>query len=420
MMVGGSLMLALALLARYTWSFAVQDGSQIAGSGLAGWFMALFVQVGYLLLLIGPGALAGVSVGTYLGTPGVSRRRLATVIALRLLAFVMAILAVVRPALAWPDHSPAHGLLFIAVDHSQSMTIQDESAGRSRWELLKHSVKASQAALERLQQEHQTEIQWFRFADGVSEFDPANPGEADGKRTDFGVMLRDLFERRGAGLTMRGLLMISDGADNGTAVPALAESARWRGVPCPLHTFACGSPKTSLKQNDVSITSISTSPSPFVPVKGKLSVKVTIDARGYENSNVRVRLFLESADDKGVVADREMTTAKTVTLPLTVGNEVTIVCDAPAKPGEVKVKVVVETTDREVITQNNTIETFVTVSKEGISVLLVDRAAPSSRNSSAMPCRAIRVFGSRRSGCGAANPSRARANCRCWTNSPTT
>src|SRR5262249_5926792 len=89
-------------------------------------------------------------------------------------------------------------------------------------------------------------------------------------------------------------------------------------------------------------------------------------------TTARVRLYLEGQDDKGEVADREVT-AQDVKLPLSVGNEVTIVCDAPSRPGEVKVKVVVETSDRDNFPLNNTIETFVTVSKEGILVLLVDK-----------------------------------------------
>jgi uncharacterized membrane protein len=371
--VSTALVLSLVLLARHTWGHAWIDAHLAVGSVVAAWFLTVVVQLGYMLLLIGPGALAGVSVGTYLGTPGVSRGKLGAVISLRLLAFVMAALALARPALAWPESDRAGSVLLIVGDNSKSMSIQDGLANRSRWEMLTHSIESSRVPLERLQKEHQIEVRWFRFADGVSEFDPDNPGEPDGKRTDFGVMLRDLFERREPGRRMRGLLVLSDGSDNGTAIPALSEAARWRSVPCPIHTFGCGLTNTTLKHNDVAITSISTSPSPFVPVKGKLTVKVSIDARGFENTKARVRLFMESEDEKGVVSDREVK-AEDVRLPLTVGNEVSITCDAPAKPGEVKIKVVVETVGREVVTQNNTIETFVTVSKEGISVLLVDRA----------------------------------------------
>jgi uncharacterized membrane protein len=334
--------------------------------------MGLLVQLGLMLLLIGPCALVGASAGTYPGTPGVSRRRLLVIVGLRLATFLMAMVAIARPALAWPDVDRVRALVMIVVDHSRSMTTQDEQGGRSRWELLQDSLKKCRPALERLEKDHQIDVKWHRFSGDVSEFDVNDPGEADGKRTDFGLMLHELFERRESGVPIRAMLIASDGADNGTAFSALVEASRWRSVPCALHTFGGGSPKTSRKQRDVSITSISTSPAPFVPVKGKLTVKLTMDAHGYENSKARVRLFLEGPDDKGVVADREVT-AQDVKLPLSVGNEVAITCDAPPRPGEVKVKVVVETTDKDNFPLNNSIETFVTVSKEGISVLLVDR-----------------------------------------------
>lgn len=167
------------------------------------------------------------------------------------------------------------------------------------------------------------------------------------------------------------MLLLSDGADNG-GVPALAEAARWNNLGTAVHTFACGNPGTTPRQNDAALTAIATAPQPFVPVKGKLTVKLAIDARGYENSKARVRLFLEGDDGKGGVADREVA-ARDVTLALTTGNEVTLTADAPARPGEVKVKAVLETNEPDDLPLNNTIETFVTVSREGLSVLLVDR-----------------------------------------------
>ena len=52
-----------------------------------------------------------------------------------------------------------------------------------------------------------------------------------------------------------------------------------------------------------------------------------------------MRLFLEGEDGK----DARGRGARTCTLPLTTGNEVTLETDAPARPGEVKVRVDVET-----------------------------------------------------------------------------
>jgi uncharacterized membrane protein len=357
--VGLALAVVLGYVARATW-------------GTTGVTVGL-LAVSFALLLV-PMALAGLSIATYLAVPGVPRRRMSWILALRLLALALTLLAILRPSLGFTDRSQPRSQLFLVLDYSRSMTIKDEDQKRSRWEEALRRLKECESLLQRLR-DTGVDVQFFKFAGGASELDPAAPGTADGKRTDVGGMLRWLLERRDGRARSRGLLVISDGADNGTAVPALGEAARWRNLPCPVHAFACGRPTTSLRQNDVAITAITTSPMPFVPVKGKLTVKVTIDARGYENSRARVRLFLEAAGKDGKFADREMT-AKDVVLALTTGNEVELGCDAPAKPGEVKVKVVVETPEPDEFPLNNTIETFVTVSKEGISVLLVDKPRP--------------------------------------------
>ena len=336
---------------------------------------ALPALAGLTALLLAPPALAGLSVATYLGVPGTSGRRIAAIVSLRLLAFLLALLAILRPALGFSDRNQPRTQLWLALDCSRSMTIKDESGKRSRWEHLLKSLEKAAPLLQQLRDGRQMDVRFFKFAGEVSDFDPENPGEADGKHTDYGAMLRGLLERRDGRSPMRGLLVIGDGTDHGIGTPALAEAARWRNLPCPVSTFACGNPATSSRQNDVAITSITTRPTPFVPVKGKLTVRVTIDARGYEGTEARVRLYLEGQETKGgksVTVDREVK-AQDATLHLTTGNEVEITTNAPATPGEVKVKVVVETREPDQLPANNVIETFVTVSKEGISVLLVDK-----------------------------------------------
>jgi uncharacterized membrane protein len=320
-------------------------------------------------LLAAPLALAGLTVWTYLGVPGASRRRVAGILALRLAALALALAAMLRPSLAFSDRNQLLTLLLIACDASESMTIRDEFDSQSRWELLLRSLKESEPALQQLRDVHNVEVQFYRFAGDTAEFQPAEPGPADGKRTDIGGMLHGLYDLRDARRPPRALLVLSDGADNGTRHPALAEAARWRNLPCPVHTFAVGKPTTSDRQSDIALTGISADPA-TVPVKGKLTVKVTANAPGFENSRVRFRLFL---DDKEV-------TAREATLDLTDNNEVKLECTAPATPGEVKVTVRVEDRLREgkpppgdLIPGNNQIETFITVSKEGVSVLLVDK-----------------------------------------------
>jgi uncharacterized membrane protein len=343
-------------------------GAVISGLGTSTGLVARVLGAGQALLLVVPLALVGLTIWTYLGAPGATRQRIASLLILRLLAFLVILLLIVRPTLGVPDQNQVRSLLIIAADASRSMSIQDELGNQSRWDLLLRQLEKSDPILQRLRDEQQTDVQIVRFATDVADLRLDDPGEADGKHTEIGRMLRDLFARREGGRPPRALLLLTDGADNGN-VPALGEASRWRSLPCPIHTFACGKPNLGDRQNDVALTSIVTEPAP-VPVKGKLVVKLLVDAPGFENTTVRLRLFINDVEVK----------SQDEVLQLTIGNEVKIECNAPPEPGEFKVRVVAEDPARrgqpppgDLVPSNNVIETFATAVKGGISVLYVDK-----------------------------------------------
>jgi uncharacterized membrane protein len=304
--------------------------------------------------------LVGLTVVTYLGTPQATGRRVLALVLLRLAALVLAFLALLRPSLAFRDDLKVPSTLVIACDYSQSMTIQDEVDGQSRWASMLRSLRGCRPLLDRLHDDNNVSVVFYRFAGDVGEFDP--DGKADGPRTDFGQMLHTLFDRHRAERHLRGLIVLSDGADNGTRYQPLPLAAQWRSLPCPVSAVGFGKPTTGDKQSDIALTAINPDPSP-VPVKGELTVKGTVDAPGFENAKVRVEVLF---DDK-VVASEDRT------LALTTGNEIKVKCTAPPTPGEIKVTLRVQDLPGEVSKANNEISTYLTVTKEGVSVLLVDK-----------------------------------------------
>ncbi|HLJ91566.1 MAG TPA: glutamine amidotransferase [Gemmataceae bacterium] len=311
------------------------------------------------LVLIGL-LLIALTVWTYRGVRGASYQRVLVLIGIRVAALVVACLAVLRPSLAFQNELHLPSTLLIAADASESMTIQDQYNSQSRWDYLRRLLHDSEPLFQRLQDDYHFQVIPYRFAGDVGLFDPQ--GKADGKRTDFGEMLQSLYERHSSDRHLRGLLILSDGADNGTRYPALSVATKWRMLPCPIHTFAFGQTTTRPKQRDIAFTAIRPDPSP-VAIKGKLLVKGTLDAPGFENTTVHVRLF---------VNDVEMPGARDFQLLKTTGNEVELLCDAPATPGEIKVTLKVDPITGEMTRINNEISTFVTVTKEGISVLYVE------------------------------------------------
>ncbi|MBV9124569.1 MAG: hypothetical protein JO112_14525 [Planctomycetes bacterium] len=325
--------------------------------------------------------LVGLTVWTYLGVSATSWRRLAAMLGLRLTALVLILLMALRPSLASRDNPHEPYTLLIVPDLSESMTIQDEFDGQSRWDNLRRQLQAAGPILQRLQEQQNVTISWFGFAEDVRPFDPNNQDvKPDGKRTDFGRMLHSLYESHGQDRHLRGLLILSDGADNGTRYPALTEAAKWRNLPCPIFTFGVGKETTGEGQSDIAFApdGIHVDPAP-VPIKSKMTVTGILNAPGFENSRVTVHLFL---DDQEVPAWKESDGESQARfgnffdLPKTTGNEVRLVTNAPemvpANP-EMKVTLRVDPLPKELSTLNNQIETFVTVTKEGISVLVVDR-----------------------------------------------
>jgi uncharacterized membrane protein len=318
----------------------------ISGIGLPA-----LVSIALLLIML--------TVWTYRGSVRANSRRVSILIALRLAALVVACLTVARPSLAFRDEQHLPSTLLIVADHSESMTIQDQHNGQSRWDYLRRLLSDAEPQLQRLREEHNITVRLYRFAGQVSDYDPA--GKADGKRTDFGEMLHTLSERHGTE-RLRVLAILSDGADNGTRYPAMSLASKWRTLPCPIYTFGFGQTTTTAEQRDIAFTDILSEPSPAVATKGKLTVKGRVDAPGFENREVRVHLLI---NDKEVVAGNAR-------LQRVRDNEVKLGCDAPAEPGEIKVTLKIDPLPGETATANNEISTYVTVTREGISVLYVE------------------------------------------------
>src|SRR5262249_3451730 len=261
-------------------------------------------------------------------------------------------------------------VLLVCIDTSKSMAlVQDEAEGRSRWEELLLNLKAIRPVLEKLKKDHNITVAFYRFGDEFAEFDPDNPGEATGERTDTAQLLDALFKKYRSEKYLRGLVILSDGADNVASDPSarILAARDWKAL-CPIYTFKYGSKSANANQNDIVVTALNPEPS-VVAVKGKLAVRATIDALGFVNSQVRVKVYFD---------DKEWA-AQDGTLRLRKDNLVEVVCDAPAQPGEIKVTVKVHRPDREealpgeLSATNNEMSTFVTVTREGLSVLLVER-----------------------------------------------
>lgn len=281
-LVGGIILVGLAML----WT-ALQGA--LGGGGLVVGFRA----VGGLMFFALPALLVGITIWTYIGIPRATTSRIGIILFVRLMAMMLAFLVAFRPSLAIFDKQSVRSIIYLLLDSSESMTILDEADQTSRWDHLQQVLKDNDPLLKKLQLQD-TEVKAFQFSAQVSDFELEKPSLPSGKTTDIGNALKGMVDRTVGQDKFRGLLLFSDGADNGTSrQPALPLAQRLRDLALNVHSFALGKPTTTAGQTDLALVSISTEPTPTIPLGGEISVKVSLNAPGFENALVGVRLLLD-------------------------------------------------------------------------------------------------------------------------------
>lgn len=306
----------------------------------------------------------------YLRHPQATRGRVLTILTLRLLALLVGLLTAIRPSVGVQDDPKLPSTLLIGIDLSETMTVADEVGNQARIDAVRKVLEKCQSIIDELKAEQNVTVQLYGFgppdfAEATGQFDATRP--ADAKKSDYGHYLRSTLDRWRSERFVRGHVVIGDGADNGVQTNALTEAAMWRAV-APLHTVAVGRTDSASNARDVAVAAIACEPEP-VPIKTDLVVKAIVNQAGFAGATVKAVLSID--DGSGF---KEVKIEK-VKLDKSVGNEVTFKLKAPGKPGEVKIKVEVpvEQVAGDVSPPNNARQTYLTVTKEGVRILYIDR-----------------------------------------------
>jgi hypothetical protein len=318
--------------------------------------------------------LALLTIWTYLGHPQASGRRLTIILGLRLAALAVTLITAVRPTVGVNENPKQPSVLPIGIDLSESMTVKDELGGQARVDAVRKALEKCQPLFDELKAEQNVSVVLYRFGpadfnEATSRYEPTSP--ADAKRSDYGAYLARVFERLQTE-RVRAHVLIGDGAENGEGFTPFTEAARWARRGVQLHTVVVGSDSSGDNKNDIAVTAIECNPSPAY-IKNDVTVTARVNAFGFAGTRVTARVLL---DDKPIkqeefVLERER------------GNELRLEFKAPEKKGEVKVKVEVGQFDAakntvsalpgELSPLNNWSETYLTVNKEGVRVLVVDK-----------------------------------------------
>jgi uncharacterized membrane protein len=294
------------------------------------------------------------------GLRGESRRaRRAALVSLRAVAALAALFLLAEPALRVVQTARVRSRVAVLVDRSRSMNFPVEPGGETRSQAAARFLRDSRPGLEALASEATVEGWGFaRDAWPADLADLSRPEPGSGGATDILGALRGAAGGAGApGRRLAGVLLITDGADNGALSSGLAGQARADllalGVPVNVVSVGTDAPR------DLAIERVAVDD--FAFVRSTITVEATLRARGFGRENVKIVLRREGQ----VVAQ--------ASVKLEPGKEVYPVplSFAPDTTGTFVLTVATPVLPGEAVAENNSRSFVLRVIRDRVRVLLV-------------------------------------------------
>ncbi|HEY3352562.1 MAG TPA: glutamine amidotransferase [Polyangia bacterium] len=225
-------------------------------------------------------------------------------------AFGCAFVLLAQPAIQLRHVTRIPNHVAVLVDDSQSMGLAERAGGPTRAARAAELLKRSRSALDALGKDHR--LDYYRFSETLA---PATLAEltAPAPPKGAGTRLREalaLVRGRHAGRDLAGIVVISDGADNGLFGSAGLDAPNRdfvRALDTPVHTVWTG--RAGLK--DIAIAGVKADEFAFVHVA--VTVEALLKVEGFEGRELTVTLRRdgEVLRTRTVIADQ----AGTVTVP---------------------------------------------------------------------------------------------------------
>lgn len=306
--------------------------------------------------------------------------RVRTTRLLRTLAAGILIVGLFRPALTWESSAAPEQQVLILRDVSRSMTTQDMPAAKSRLEAAFADAASIGETLGKAKKDP-PQIKVFDFAENLTAPRSETP-VAEGRQTLFGETLQAAL-REARSRTTTAVFLLSDGAQRSVAAKpvdplSIAQTFGDEGI--PIYGIVYGASSISGRGLDWSLAEMRVDPIVFE--KNRIPVTVRVRAIGARGRTTTVRLLLENRNDvplgksgpmQPVLATGGVTPQVTVT-PTTDDQIIPIELSfIPNQPGEFKLSAEVVTSEGELLTQNNRLETIVTVKAGGLRIAVIDR-----------------------------------------------
>lgn len=357
-----------------------------AGRTRGGWRAARFIAGGIVLGLAGRafvrwglyhsaraltwgiGALAALALIWMVRSYGwttrpLSRREKVFLLSLRCAAVLGVLLVMARPVLRWTRTAEDRGTIAIVADDSRSMTIRDvagEGGGaRSRIEQLDDLLRDHRLTLGRIRQSH--DVQSFAFDTSLRAGEPEQV-TGRGTATALATAVRDAYQRgSGEGRRLVGIVLLTDGGENFSAVDPLAVAGELAQAGVPLWTVGLGSELPAGQTRSLVARRLVVPAR--VAVLNRLTVRGELLTLGLAGRDVQVELLFD-----GQVVETK--TLRPVQPRETLFPEFVY---TPKEPGLHKVAMRATASDLEPERRTVMLSQFVHVTKDYVQVLYIDR-----------------------------------------------
>lgn len=305
-----------------------------------------------VLVAVGTAAIAVVAFAYFRVQSPLQRDRIVPA-TLRSLAIAVVILCLFRPGLVVASAVPQRNVLAVVIDDSRSMRISDGSSKESRLEEVQRVFGDSTDLMKSLSDKFALRI--FRFSGDARPVGSASALTASGARSDLAASL-DAVREELSGLPVAGVVLVSDGADNGTGAHSNALLAL-RARRIPVHTVGVGRERF---ERDVAIDKVVAPTS--VLTGGSFYVDVDVRGSGIDGQSVEV---IAEADGRILAAEN---------LKIVAGNNVTHtrLRIPPVEAGNHRLTVRVRSLENERITENNLWEGMLQVRSGPDRILYVE------------------------------------------------
>lgn len=281
---------------------------------------------------------------------------------LRMLALMATLFAALRPSIILTVKREQPALMLFQVDNSRSMTLSDEAAGRTRWDLASELMQKVDETVKAIGPPLEAAFQ--SFSGTVADYNFAKPPKADGSETALGNAIGDGPGRLGGG-RVAAVYLLSDGANTG-GPPPLAAAQKLKALRVPVNVVAFGSAAPGDGPRDIAVKDMIAGPTVFV--KNQLQVRATVSSRGFAGKQLTAQLFEEGRAEP--VASSQFAAPEN-------GKPYLIkdLAYVPEKPGETRLTLKITPQEGELTTTNNEVGTYVNVLKGGLNVLYVQGPA---------------------------------------------